>query len=211
MRAKLWIKNSLTCALAGVAASVGYALMMCLMDPELLDPERLLNMASGYLVGIGTVLTVMVGIMDYKITLPLALSFGSTRKEALVGMQLGRLASALVFLGASAVLFVVNGGWDALFVMVPLGIFLLLASGAVGAVFGMVVVRFGKAAGIVVGILIGAMTALCVFAAIFSLSGGSAGGEGSGWLWLLPVLGAAVYGTVLAFERRTVYNYNVKL
>lgn len=210
MRVKLWIKNSLTYALAGLAGAAVYTLMMFLMEPDF-EMGRLMNMASGYLVGIGVVMTVVVGLMDYKTTLPLALSLGSTRKEALIGMQLGRLVYALVFLAAIALLFAAGNGLDSLPVLLPIALGAMLAMSAVGAVFGMVTVKFGKVAAVVVGVLIGLLTAGCVFAGIVFIVADIEINGGAWLLWLVPLFGGAVYGAVLIPEVKSVYHYNVKL
>ena len=203
MRVKLWLKNALITAAAGLAGAAVYALMMFLMNGDF-EPERFLNMTSGYLVGIGVVMMVLIGIMDYKVTLPLALSFGSTRKEALVGMQLGRLAAGLLLAGVSAVLFVVKGGWEVPFFV--LGV--LILCGGVGAALGMLIVRYGKAAGIAAGIVLMVIAAGATFATITVIAA-----NGFEWmgLWLVPAVGAVVYGLVLLAEIRTLRNYNVKL
>lgn len=211
MRAKLWIKNSLTYALASVAGAAAYALIMCLMEPDF-ELRRLLDMATGYLVGIGVVMSVVVGIVDYKTTLPLALSFGSTRKEALVGMQVGRLVYGLGLLTAVAVLFAAANGLGSLPVLLPIAVGVMLMMSAAGAVFGMVTVKFGKVAAVVIGILVGLLAAGSVFAAMMFVLADEVAFEASEWmLWLLPAVGAVIYGLVLIPEVKTVYHYNVKL
>lgn len=212
MKAKIWIKNAVTYAFAGIGGAAVYSLMMFLMDPEF-DVENLLDMASGYLLGIGVVMSIVIGMMDYKTTLPLALSFGSTRKEALLHMQLGRL----VYMGIYAVVvigfFAVTNGWDVFVVVAPITIALLLLMMAVGAVFGMISVKFGKTAAVVVGILIGVLGAAGGFATVFMvLSVEEVSIAPEKWIfWLLAVVAAVIYGLVLIPEYKTVYKYNVKL
>lgn len=212
MRVKLWIKNAATYAFAGILGAAVYSLMMFLMDPAY-DMGNLLDMASGYLLGIGVVMAIVVGMMDYKTTLPLALSFGSTRKQALVGMQLGRLVYMVIYAVVVIGFFAVTNGWDVLIVVAPVTIGAMLLMSAIGAVFGILNVKFGKVVAVVSGILIGLFAACCGFAAVFFLvTTDEMSFKLSEWVfWLLPVAAAAIYGLVLIPECKTVYKYNVKL
>lgn len=212
MKLKFWIKNAVVYAFAGIAGAAVYSLMMFLMDPTY-QVENLMDMASGYLLGIGVVMSIVIGMMDYKTTLPLVLSFGCTRKRALVDMQFGRLLYIAIFTGAVVGFYAVTNGWDVFVVIAPITIGLMLAMTAIGAVFGMVSVKFGKVAAIVVGVLIGVLAAGCALAAVFLvLSMEDVVLQMRDWVfWLIPAVGAVIYGLVLILEYKTVYKYNVKL
>lgn len=212
MKAKVWIKNAVTYAFAVIGGAALYALMMFLMDPEF-DLESLMNVGSGYLSGIGVVMPVVIGMMDYKTTLPLVLSFGSTRKRALVDMQIGRLCYMAIFTIAVLGFFAASGGWEVLQLIAPITIAVMLVMMAIGAVFGILSVKYSKTVAITIGILVGILAFGSGFgAAVLVLSMEEVVLQMKDWVfWLAAVVGAVIYGLVMIAEYKTVYKYNVKL
>lgn len=207
MRLKDWFKSGLQYAAIIIFASAIYGV---LMEPTNLD--EMVSMAAMYMLLFGGAMSLLFSISVYKVMLPVSLGFGSTRREAFVGIQCYRVVYMVLVSAAAVGLYLLGGkmGLTELKVLAPIGIGLMPLMTAVGAVIGMVGSRFGKgvmAAMTVIGSLIAVaiMLATLILCDVFEEQIGSFG------LWMMPVAGLLVYGLVSIFEYKSVKKYSVKL
>lgn len=207
MRLKDWIKSGLQYAAIVIGASFLYG---ALMGPT--SMEEMMTMTAMYMLMFGAVINMLFNISTYKVVLPLALGFSSTRKEAFVGMQCYRLIYAVLVMGAAVGVYLLAGlgGMTELAQFGPIGVGLMPLMTALGGVLGMIGNRFGKGvltAMTVVGSLIGCvlLATTLILSAIFEEQIGILG------LWLFPVVSLVIYGVVSIFEYRAVMKYSVKL
>lgn len=217
MRLRYWIKSALNVTVGTLIGSVGYAVMMTWGIGDF-SVQKCLCAAALFAVGIGGFFSLLMNISVYAGMLPVCLSFGSTRKEALLGLQLYRLIPATICsVLAAVVLAFVKGKHEVPSAMVfCVGISLFLILGAWGSVAGILQTKYGNKAGVtavlvgfVVLILIAAMIAMVALASteeqfialLFSpfLYGG------------LLLVGIAVHCLCLLLERKTINQYSVKL
>ena len=207
MRLKDWFKSGLQYAAIIIFASAIYGV---LMEPTNLT--EMVSMAAMYMLLFGGAMSLLFSISVYKVMLPVSLGFGSTRREAFVGIQCYRVVYMVLVSAAAVGLYLLGGkmGLTELKVLAPIGIGLMPLMTAVGAVIGMVGSRFGKgvmAAMTVIGSLIAVaiMLATLILCDVFEEQIGSFG------LWMMPVAGLLVYGLVSIFEYKSVKKYSVKL
>ena len=207
MRLKDWFKSGLQYGAIVVGASFLYGV---LMGPT--SVREMLTMTAMYMLLFGAAINLLFSITVYKVMLPVALGFGATRKEAFVGMQCYRLVYAVLLTAAAVVLYLLAGeaGMTALTSLAPIGIGLMPFMTAVGAVIGMVGNRFGKGAMAVLTVVGSLFTCVIVMAVVILLAGFSES-TGTYGLWLLPVVGFAIYGLVSIAEHKVVKKYSVKL
>lgn len=207
MRLKDWLKSGLQYGAIVVGASFLYGV---LMGPS--SVSEMLTMTAMYMLLFGAVINMLYNVTVYKVTLPVALGFGSTRKEAFVGIQCYRLVYAVLVIGVAVPLFLLAGedGRADMMFFAPIGIGLMLIMNGLGAVLGMLGNRFGKgvlAAVTVIGSLLACVIlfgSIIVFALLDERIGTAV-------MWVMPIVGLVVYGVVSIFEHRAVYKYGVKL
>lgn len=207
MRLKDWFKSGLQFGTIVVAASFVYGLLMGTNGVG-----ELLTMAAMYMLLVGALINVLYNLGVYKTILPVALSFGSTRKEAFVGMQCYRLVYAGLVMIAAIPLYLLAGeeGAHDMKLMVPLGIGLMLVTNAFGAVLGMIGNRFGKGATAVVTI-IGALVSVAIMVGTLVLLAFFEEQIGVVGFWMFPAVGLVVYTLVSIVEYKYVFKYSVKL
>jgi hypothetical protein len=214
MRLKYWFYTSLTTFWAVLAASGIYGGILFLQRPGL-TWEDLLFTLPVYLLLFGGLVMMALNAGLYKLQLPLALSFGSTRNEAILGMQIQRFLPAALIVALTIVLTTVAKDYSMVpaAAVAPLGFGLFLGFSALGGIAGMVMIRFGKiglavtvATGLVVGMgagLIAGMTIGSGFIGAFF--------ENVGLHWLIFCIGVFLYAIVMIPEQRLIWKYNVKL
>lgn len=209
MRLGYWIKTGLKNGLAIIGSAVLFSLMMLLQSEETSLPLTL-RMSIGFLLAFGILMSMVMNITVYKQQLFVSLSFGSSRKEAFVGMQLFRLIPIVLIFGAAVLVMLLQGlqvGWQ---ILACAGVALVL--GAVGSGIGMVSLKFGRGFAIVCSVIIGfafGMGGLALMAVIFAADGWQ--DVPSFVPWIILAVGAAAHGISMIPEYKTVYRSNVKL
>ena len=207
MRLKDWLKSGLQYGAIVVGASFLYGVLMGTSNLS-----EMLTMTAMYMLMFGAGINMVYNISMYKSALPLALSFGSTRKEAFAGVQCYRLVYAVLVIGVAVPLYLLAGedGRTDLMIFVPIGIGLMLILNGLGAVLGMIGNRFGKGVLAAVTVIGSLLACVILFGSIivFALLDEQIGTAG---LWLMPVIGLAVYGVVSIFEYKVIHKYGVKL
>ena len=199
MRARNFIKESLRLQLLNLLMSVIYALTIF--------HDSNVESTVIYIIIIGSYMTVATGITYHTATLPLALSFGCTRKEAVIGMQLGRLTGMLFHLavGAALVLLFQEHSGSINWYLLPMVAGLHLLSNAASVVISMMYRKWGTMA-MIVGMIIPVIPIMLL---ISLLPDGFL--DAKNLAWVLPLLGAVLYGLALIPELRYIKRCNVKL
>lgn len=218
MRLRFWLKESLTVMAAAIGGSAFYTFLMWFSETEP-DLEGLFTMAIVYLIVFGAFMSLIMNVAAHSQHLSTALSFGSSRKEAMVGMQIFRLLPGLVIAVLSAVLFIIHEGqFQPKYLLIGvLSLAVSLILGTWGSFMGIASHRYGKKAlviAIIVGILIlaGSVAAIVIavtsadpdtiFDAIFSHPV---------FPWAMGLIPVALYGISLIFEKKAIYTCSVKL
>lgn len=211
MRLQYWLRLARGNIGSILGVSALYSLLMLVQSDSLLGytfPQLPL-----FLLLFGAFLSLGLSLGVYRLPVSLALSFGSTRREVLAGLQLYRLLPALLLplcvAGLNAL-----AGENAIFPaadILPLGIGVFLSFGAIGSLLSAVLVRFGTAAAIVTGIFVvviglpgGIVGAMMSFSRGSILPGGVSP-------WLLLGLGAVLHALSCIPEWRLVRSHNVRL
>lgn len=213
MRLRYWFTGALQLLGMVLGASALYCLVIWLqMDDEV---QFLLTMLPLYFILFGSIMMLCLTVGLYKTMVNLALSFGSTRREVLAGLQLYRLLPTLAVAALAALLTGIPGV-ESVFSLgqtarICLGAFLV--SSAFGSVLGMVNYRFGKVGAVVTGISIAAV-GIGVGVAL-GLTAGDAG-----WLdrlldrcalgWVFLAVCAVLYLLPLLPECRMIRSYQVR-
>lgn len=103
MRRLFWVKEGLQYVVSVLGSSFLYSLLMMITgsEKEWIDT---LTMATMYLVMFSAVMALVFNMTLYQSVLPLAISFGCGRKEALAGLQIYRLTVLIPLAGITAML-----------------------------------------------------------------------------------------------------------
>lgn len=207
MRLKDWVKTALQYSGIVVGASLLYGV---LMEPT--DLRMMMNMTGTYMLMFGAAMTMLFGITVYKVMLPVSLGFGSTRKEAFVGMQCFRLIYCAIVTAVALLVFLLNGeiGMAEFKPLAPICIGLMPLFGALGAVLGIIGNRFGKSTMAVVS-AVGALLVMGILFGTLMLFAFLEDKIGVLGMWMFPVLGLVIYGLTCIWEHKKVMKYCVKL
>ena len=213
MRLKFWIKQGIDTFLLILGASALYGFLMFIQTDSGWD--GLLILLPLYLLLFGALMMLGVSIGIYKMAIPLAISFGSTRNEVLLGLQIFRIIP-MIFIPALATLLTAISGEPATLptsAVFLLGIGVFLITSALGAVIGVIFTKYGKVATIITVISIFFVAFGAGFLAAFTEDNGFlAGVTFSGKLpWLVLAVGLLLYSISMIPEQRTVWKCNVKL
>lgn len=213
MRLRYWIRSGFqTFGLVLLASTIYSFLMFIQLDDGL---EGVLITWPIYLLVFGGMMLLAMNIGIYKLNLQLALSFGSTRNEAILGLNLVRLIPTVLLTAILTLLCSLTDAADTLTVgqAIPVGLGVYLFCGAIGSVIGVVYTKFGKIAtviSVVVFLLVGLSAG--VLAALSGESSLLATITLRGNLhWLVLCIGLFVYSLCSIPEQRTVWKCNVKL
>ena len=107
MKLRYWFQTGFRSLAMLLGASLLYCALMSLQMSELEAVETLLPI---YLL-FGVMMDLGMSLSLYKFNVPLALSFGSTRGEALLGLQVARLIPAVFVTAILVVLTALTGGF----------------------------------------------------------------------------------------------------
>ncbi len=207
MRLQFWIKSGLQTCVAVIGACGFYALLMYIQLGD--NTQDLLSMVPIYLLAFGGMMLMVMNTGVYKLHLHLALSFGSTRNEAILGLNLFRLIPAALLTVILTVICALPDS-DFPFQSVPMGLGVYLLFGALGTLIGIVFTKYGKIVTVITTIVIVLGCGAIGFFVAMSGGGVHLGGTGS-LSWLMLCLGLLLYAIMQIPEQRTVWNCNVKL
>lgn len=213
MRLKEWLKTGTFHALAAIGGSLLYGMMIYMMDVEFDEFSTYIEAGAICLLFIGAFLNLVLILVVQTQNLPLALSFGATRKEAFWGMQCYRIVYAVLIMAVVAMMFLLTeGSNDTAMVLLPIGLAAMLLSGAIGSVGGAVGVQYGTGAAIAAGVMMGLVSvSIGIFAVIWMEKHGPIGGHPELIFWLFPAIGLVAHIVSMVLEHKAIYKYNVKL
>lgn len=212
MRLRFWWREAAVNLATSLGASVAYGILMALqMNGSF---SQVMSMMPFYLSVSGMFVNLGMGLTVYRSSVPLSLSFGSTRGETIVGLQVYHLLPAVVLPAVSGVICALPGIDSFLSAgeMIALGVGMFLLLTAVGILLGGLHIRFGLAATL--------MTAVAVV--VVAIGGGIVGvlvvSDQLKWVllsgsvqWIVLAVGAVAYGLAVLLERTIVRRYAVKL
>lgn len=214
MRLRYWVRNCLQNLALVLGASLFYAALMLLQMDDGLQAMR--NLLPLYILLFGGVMLAAMNIAAYKFNLPLALAFGSTRREAMAGLNLQRLLPAVVLILLAAIFSDADASLPAA-QLLPAGLGWFLFLSALGSAAGMIYQRFGKViavvttmllilAGMATGMLVSMLSANAIWRPWHALAANA-----NLLAWAALAVGLAAYAAILIPEKRTVWSCNVKL
>lgn len=209
MRRLYWVKEGLRVVGIIFGAAALYTLLMTFSNTEDEPLLGLLRQSAIYLVVMGTLMTLLNNMSAHQNIIPLSLSFGCTRKEAIAGMQLYRLTVLIcLLLGVSAMLILMGSGIAIWLLCIPTIIGVYLFFTAVGGLLGTFASKVHK---MILGVIsAAAMLLVLTFVVFVGLAFGSDLEELSLAPWILMAVGAAVYGICSIFEVRSVKRHYVR-
>lgn len=202
MRRLYWIKEGLRMAATVLIACVVYtSLIAFTVNANYTLPEHLEN-AFVYTSLLSSIIGFFFNIFSYQSLIPIALSFGCTRRETMLGVQLFRLAYFIPPLLASAVLAFLMGsdaGIDP-FAMISISTSMYLSGSSLGALAGAFTAKNmgGRSLAILIttvilGNIVAFVVSFVILAPIDQLRM---------MLWIMPVIGGVSYLVCSIFEAR---------
>lgn len=216
MRLKNWVRCSLRNTGIVVIASCLLSAYYYVMDDGAADA-----MNAGILERLGATLLfamplciVIFSMSAYKADIPLAISFGLTRREAFIGLQLMRLIPTVLSVLIATAAMVCGGNANAIqtvsdIVLSAFGLSMICYM--LGVVIGIILMRFGNGAVIAAALAVGALTAGTVIA-MFALMAAEPDSLPIHTISIvLSVVGVIAYAVVLPFEWHALKTLQVKL
>ena len=209
MRLRYWAKEALKITGVIMAAALGYTLLMMAQDSRE-TWEDYLVMGAVYLGMFGAFICMTLGTSIYQVHVPLAISFGSTRKEALLGIQCYRLVIASIILAVAELLFFMTGDTarSMAWAVVPLGAAAFLVFNSIGAILGGLSTKLGKGALIAGSIIVmllcvgGIGSVILIIGLKYSLQ--------KSVVWIVLGIGSLVYALSMVFEVKSIKKFSVK-
>lgn len=222
MKCEKWLKLALTITLMAIAFSLFFMMVMLLTGNGYgvsgNEAVFFISLLPEYLMlGCG-LFTLIMGITGYNCYLPVLVSFGCKRRDAMVGLQiLERVPAMLCVLVGAAISFAIRNDVTRSFLEIwPMLFCILWIAGSVSGIAGSLSVRFGRIATVITTLVF----VLCGMAGGFvggvSSGGGlpAAGMGGDIVAFLTPVLAAAavvLWAAELIVSYRILRKYEVKL
>lgn len=210
MRIRYWLREGLKITFIVLVACLVYTVLMALQDDDLTGKE-LFALAGTFTILFGALFSMVFCTTLYNLHFPLVLSFGSTRKEVLLGLHCYRIIYTSVFVIMTAILFHLAGADKS----VSTGTMVLFSTGAIlfchaaGSLLGVIYVRYGKLAmGIAIAVGIAAFIA-AVIGIVLAVRSGFTPPDNIDRI--IPVIGVLAYALVSIPEVKTIQRYNVKL
>ena len=143
MKCEKWVRIAVTILLMTMGFALFYALIMWFSTGTDAMP---FVMIPYYLVLGGALFVLIMGITANKCYLPVCVSFGSTRRDAIFGLQImERLPAMAVILISVVVCMIFRNDVTRGFMALWLPMFcLLICAGSLGGIIGCIGVRFGR-------------------------------------------------------------------
>lgn len=209
MRRLYWVKEGLKVVGIIFGATALYSLFMALLNTDEDPLQSFFRQGTIYFVLMGGLMSLLSNMGIHQTIIPISLSFGGTRKEAVWGVQLYRLTVLLFLLIGASVLFgLMFSDISILFRTFPIVIGVYLFFVGLGGLLGTFVSRISKG---VLAVIVGFATLLVMFILIFVILGMGIGVEISDYIpWLIFIPGAAVYGICSIFEVRSIKRHYVR-
>lgn len=205
MRRFHWIKEGLVQTAVILGAAAVYTLFLFMTGDSSKSLHDYFEMATIYLVGMAVIMPAIFNIYTYAQTVPLTLSFGVTRKEVWLGLQLYRIAMLLPVGGAIVLLFVLGSRVDILASLV-----LTLAGGlyfsGIGGFSGALTVKLGRGTLLMIALVWIVSLALAAVLVVIPVVNEKV----YILIYILPLVGALVYTLCTCFEKKAIKALCVK-
>ena len=205
MRRFHWIKEGLVQAAVILSAAAVYTLFLFMTGDSTKSLHDYFEMATIYLVGMAVIMPAIFNIYTYTQTVPLTLSFGVTRKEVWLGLQLYRIAMLLPVVGAIVLLFVLGSRVDILASLV-----LTLAGGlyfsGIGGFSGALTVKLGRGTLLMIALVWIVSLALAAVLVVIPVVNKKV----DILIYILPLVGTLVYTLCTCFEKKAIKALCVK-
>ncbi|MBQ7858232.1 MAG: hypothetical protein IJ351_06345 [Oscillospiraceae bacterium] len=205
MRRFHWIKEGLVQAAVILSAAAVYTLFLFMTGDSTKSLHDYFEMATIYLVGMAVIMPAIFNIYTYTQTVPLTLSFGVTRKEVWLGLQLYRIAMLLPVMGANVLLFVLGSRVDILVSLV-----LTLAGGlyfsGIGGFSGALTVKLGRGTLLMIALVWIVSLALAAVLVVIPVVNKKV----DILIYILPLVGTLVYTLCTCFEKKAIKALCVK-
>lgn len=205
MRRFHWIKEGLVQAAVILSAAAVYTLFLFMAGDSTKSLHDYFEMATIYLVGMAVIMPAIFNIYTYTQTVPLTLSFGVTRKEVWLGLQLYRIAMLLPVMGANVLLFVLGSRVDILVSLV-----LTLAGGlyfsGIGGFSGALTVKLGRGTLLMIALVWIVSLALAAVLVVIPVVNKKV----DILIYILPLVGTLVYTLCTCFEKKAIKALCVK-
>ena len=205
MRRFHWIKEGLVQTAVILGAAAVYTLFLFMTGDSSKSLHDYFEMATIYLVGMAVIMPAIFNIYTYAQTVPLTLSFGVTRKEVWLGLQLYRIAMLLPVVGAIVLLFVLGSRVDILPSLV-----LTLAGGlyfsGIGGFSGALTVKLGRGTLLMIALVWIVSLALAAVLVVIPVVNEKV----DILIYILPLVGALVYTLCTCFEKKAIKALCVK-
>lgn len=205
MRRFHWIKEGLVQTAVILGAAAVYTLFLFMTGDSSKSLHDYFEMATIYLVGMAVIMPAIFNIYTYAQTVPLTLSFGVTRKEVWLGLQLYRIAMLLPVVGAIVLLFVLGSRVDILASLV-----LTLAGGlyfsGIGGFSGALTVKLGRGTLLMIALVWIVSLALAAVLVVIPVVNEKV----DILIYILPPVGALVYTMCTCFEKKAIKALCVK-
>ncbi len=213
MKLRYWSKTGLKMALILLVACGVYTALSILGAEEGESWKEALGLGGSYALALGTIFCFLLEVSVYNLYIPLAVSFGATRREAFWGVQACRGSYTLVLLLTGYLLLSLSQGGDfvATLLVIPvfLGIFLVShgLAGLLAAVYG----RFGAK-----GLILGCVLLLAAFVAgvaafVIAIDKETMPDFSAGVSLGIVAVGTAVYLLLAPVEAKSIAGCTVKL
>lgn len=206
MRLVPWLKTALIPWAAALLASLIFGLLKYTGGDPIIQ--------RGYFLAVAFALQLILpASLTYSATLPLSISFGSTRKEALIGLLVSRIASAVLCAATAVILDLLSGSAALLPAakLLPLALGAYLLAGTFSGLLGKACLRWGN--GIGYGLLSAASMVVVIVVMTVVIGRADPSGLLGSFTVSYAVLAAGIVSVLLMlpFDKMTVYNYTVKV
>ena len=205
MRRFHWIKEGLVQAAVILSAAAVYTLFLFMTGDSTKSLHDYFEMATFNLVGMAEIMPAIFNIYTYTQTVPLTLSFGVTRKEVWLGLQLYRIAMLLPVMGANVLLFVLGSRVDILVSLV-----LTLAGGlyfsGIGGFSCALTVKLGRGPLLMIALVWIVSLALAAVLVVIPVVNKKV----DILIYILPLVGTLVYTLCTCFEKKAIKALCVK-
>ncbi len=209
LRMTVWLTHTKSVLLSAIVGGPAMCLYMWFINSSVEFENMLITLPLQSL-WISMVVLLMGGMSLYRTYLPLAIGFGSTRKEAEIGLNLMKAINILGVFAAVCIYALIFGKEmnEYFFRFIPTGLGALVLVDSVGSLLGIAMHRFGAKGGIVVAITAFVVGASC----------GLLGTQGFKLWWteltilnyLVPAIAAVVLAVQLITQHLILRTYAVR-
>ena len=212
MRRLYWVKEGLKVVGFIFGAAVLYSLLMAFMTAEEAPLQDFLQQSTVYFATMSIVMAFLNNMCVHQTIIPISLSFGCTRKESILGIQLFRLTVLLFLLiGASVMIGLMLSDIFILFEAIPIMIGAYLFFAGLGGLLGTFASNVPKIVlGVLSGLAIVFVIILCTIILLATMGLETDVEVYTYFSWFALIIGVATYGICSIFEVRSIRRHYVR-